>query len=219
MGADAALTVRYYYKDNLALANSFNSDNSSYTSLTKFEYLLNSITGINILTVSSVLASWLLQGGSVILQTTNVNNQSDTAVYNLTTITPSVTYIRFLVTLISGSGSYTNGNEYITSFQLVGIPGPTGIDGPTGPSGGPTGADGPTGPSGTSITAGIAQLSSGSVTVTSSVVTPTSVIIISYINTLSLPGIITSESISTGSFNITSTNTSDASYVAWMVIN
>ena len=102
----------------------------------------------------------------------------------------------------------------------TGYTGPTGVEGPTGPTGveGPTGPTGPSAPN-TNITAGIAKLLAGTVNVLSPSIIPSSVIIISYINTLSLPGLITTENISTGSFDITSDNASDTSYVAWMVIN
>ena len=131
-GGDGALSFRYNYWDGTTFSGSvFTTDDIAYSLATTSFFTVNSV----VTTCMDTLTAWLARGGSVTMQTTNVNNSADVAYYNVTDVSSSLpNFYRLLIGYISGSGNFTFSNQYVLSFSLNGLPGSTG---PTGPSGTP----------------------------------------------------------------------------------
>lgn len=65
---------------------------------------------------------------------------------------------------------------------------------------------------------GTTRLINGSIIVNTAACTPTSFVFVSYSGTQSNPGFITSTDVTSGSFRILSTSTTDSSYVNWFIV-
>lgn len=79
----------------------------------------------------------------------------------------------------------------------------------------PTGPTGPTGPS-SPTTTGLVQLVSGQAVVNAPACTPSSSILLSYLQPVTNGGVLSVSGITTGQFTIVSSNGADASYVQWL---
>lgn len=90
----------------------------------------------------------------------------------------------------------------------------TGSVGPTGMAGA-TGSIGPTGVGISSIDSGVARLYNGSATVSSPNVSTSSNIQATYIQPLTNPGVLSIANVTTGQFQISSTSSTDQSFVQW----
>lgn len=80
-----------------------------------------------------------------------------------------------------------------------------------------SGTTGPTGPAGPASSSGLDRLSDGSVIVTTTACSASSVIQLSYIEPTANPGILSVSGITNGQFTIRSSNDADSSFVQWSI--